>query len=57
MANGGLDANWLSARGLPTVSFGCGQVNQHMKTEELIVDEYLKACQIAMTLATASENT
>ena len=57
MANGGLDANWLSARGLPTVSFGCGQVNQHMKTEELMVDEYLKACQIAMTLATASENT
>lgn len=57
VANGGLDANWLSARGLPTVSFGCGQVNQHMKTEELMVDEYLKACQIAMTLATASENT
>jgi tripeptide aminopeptidase len=56
IANGGLDANWLSARGLPTVSLGCGQVNQHMKTEELLVDAYLDACQIGLILGTATES-
>lgn len=55
IANGGLDANWLSARGLPTVSLGCGQVNQHMKTEELLVDAYLDACQIGLILGTGTE--
>lgn len=52
IANGGLDANWLSARGIPTVSMGCGQKNQHMITEKLHLDEYLTACEIAMYLAT-----
>ena len=55
IANGGLDANWLSARGLPTVSFGCGQVNQHMKTEALMVSQYVDACEIGLRLATATE--
>ena len=27
ISNGGLDANWFSARGIPTVTLGCGQVN------------------------------
>src|SRR5690606_11602473 len=27
--NGGLDANWMSARGIPTVTLGCGQMNVH----------------------------
>lgn len=52
IANGGLDANWLSARGIPTVSMGCGQKNQHMVTESLDLDEYLSACRIALHLAT-----
>ncbi len=25
VSNGGLDANWMSARGIPTVTLGCGQ--------------------------------
>lgn len=54
IANGGLDANWLNARGLPTVSMGCGQRNQHMVTEALHIDEYLTACRIALTLATGA---
>src|SRR5690606_30588619 len=29
VSNGGLDANWLSARGVPTVTMGCGQHNIH----------------------------
>ena len=53
IANGGLDANWLSARGIPTVSLGCGQKNQHMVTEALDLDEYCMACRIALFLATA----
>lgn len=56
ITNGGLDANWLNSRGLPTVSMGCGQRNQHMVTEALHIDEYLTACRIALTLATGSDD-
>ena len=53
IANGGLDANWLSARGIPTVSLGCGQKNQHMVTEALDLRQYIAACHVAIRLATA----
>ncbi|MEM7312643.1 MAG: M20/M25/M40 family metallo-hydrolase [Planctomycetota bacterium] len=53
ITNGGLDANWMSVHGLPTVSMGCGQKNQHMVTEELHLDEYLQACEIGRRLAMA----
>ena len=53
VTNGGLDANWLSSRGIPCVSMGCGQRNQHMVTEQLELTEYLTACRIALHLATA----
>ena len=56
VANGGLDANWLSARGLPTVSFGCGQLNQHMTSEALNLDQFEQARQIGLLLATATES-
>ena len=52
ISNGGLDANWLSARGLPTVTLGCGQRNVHTVDEALEIDDYLNACQIALLLAT-----
>ena len=29
ITNGGLDANWLTAHGIPTVTLGCGQQNIH----------------------------
>ena len=51
IANGGLDANWLSARGIPTVSLGCGQLNQHMVSEALDVRQFRRACKIAEALA------
>ena len=51
IANGGLDANWLSARGIPTVSLGCGQENQHTIAEWLDVSEFRTACDIALRLA------
>jgi tripeptide aminopeptidase len=51
VSNGGLDANWLTARGLPTVTLGCGQRNAHMLGEQLDVAEFEAACRIALCLA------
>jgi len=55
IANGGLDANWMTARGLPTVSLGCGQRAVHTTGEELDLDEFAMACRIGLRLATATE--
>lgn len=52
VANGGLDANWLTHHGIPTVTLGCGQVNPHMVTEALDLDAFAAACRIALRLAT-----
>lgn len=54
ISNGGLDANWLTARGVPTVTLGCGQSGAHTVKEELDVEAYLQACRIALQLATAT---
>ena len=53
--NGGLDANWLTARGIPTVTLGCGQENSHTPAERLNLPEFRKACHVARFLATATE--
>jgi tripeptide aminopeptidase len=55
IANGGVDANWLTARGIPTVTLGCGQMNVHTANERLDVDRFLQSCRIGLRLATASE--
>ena len=55
ISNGGLDANWLTARGIPTVSLGCGQENPHTPAERLNLPEFRKACLIARQLATITE--
>lgn len=55
VSDGGLDANWLSARGIPTVSLGCGQQNVHTVSERLDLAEFRRACQIALCLATGTE--
>jgi tripeptide aminopeptidase len=52
ISNGGLDANWLNAHGIPTVTLGCGQVNVHMTSEMLDLAAYRDACRIALRLAT-----
>ena len=49
---GGLDANWLTARGIPTVTLGCGQLFQHTCREQLDLSWFHKACRIALYLAT-----
>lgn len=53
ISNGGLDANWLSARGIPTVTLGCGQKHAHTLAEELDLAQFDAACRIALRLATA----
>ena len=53
-SNGGLDANWLTAHGLPTVTMGCGQNGIHTVKESLFVPDYLAACRVAVRLATGA---
>lgn len=55
-SNGGLDANWLTRNGLPTVSLGCGQHEIHTTSEYVMVDEYLTACRLALLLATGASS-
>lgn len=52
IASGGLDANWLTARGIPTVSLGCGQRNIHTTAETLDLEQFGQACRLAIRLAT-----
>jgi tripeptide aminopeptidase len=52
ISNGGLDANWLNAHGIPTVTLGCGQLNVHTSSERLDLAAYRDACRIALWLAT-----
>jgi tripeptide aminopeptidase len=52
ITNGGLDANWLTAHGIPTVTLGCGQRNIHTAAEELDIAEFQQSRRIALRLAT-----
>jgi tripeptide aminopeptidase len=51
-SNGGLDANWLVAHGLPTVTFGAGQHEIHTVNEYVELSEYADGCRLAVALAT-----
>ena len=51
ISDGGLDANWMVAHGIPTVSLGCGQRNIHTVKEQLDVAAFQRACRIAARLA------
>ncbi|MFO0940186.1 MAG: M20/M25/M40 family metallo-hydrolase [Pirellulales bacterium] len=47
VTNGGIDANWLVKHGIPTVTLGCGQRDVHTNKEQLDIDDFLAACEIA----------
>lgn len=51
IGNGGLDANWMTAHGLPTVTLGCGQRDIHTVSESLHVPSFLQGCQVGLLLA------
>ena len=52
MAEGGMDANWLVQRGVPTITFGVGQRNVHSSDEYVELSDFLRACHYAVALAT-----
>jgi tripeptide aminopeptidase len=54
ISNGGLDANWFTARGIPTVTLGCGQRNIHTAQEALDIADFHLARRIALRLARAT---
>ena len=51
--NGGCDANWTNARGLPTVHLGTGQHGAHTTGEWIPVDEFLPACRLVEKIVVA----
>ncbi len=53
IANGGLDANYLNQRGLPTVTLGAGQHSAHTIDEYIEIPEYVRGCQLLARLAVA----
>lgn len=53
ISNGGLDANWLAARGVPAVTMGCGQRHIHTVNEQLDIAEFQLACRQAIRLVAA----
>jgi len=55
VSNGGLDANWMNAHGIPTVTLGCGQMNIHTVNEQLDLAAFEQACKIALRVATVEE--
>lgn len=50
--NGGLDANWLTRNGIPTITFGAGQNNVHTIEEYVDLEQYIDGCLLGVTLAT-----
>jgi tripeptide aminopeptidase len=54
VTNGGLDANWLTRNGVPTITFGAGQNNVHTVDEFVEISDYLDGCRFALALATQS---
>jgi tripeptide aminopeptidase len=52
VSNGGLDANWMAANGIPTVTLGCGQMEIHTTREQLDLTAFENACRVALRLGT-----
>jgi len=51
----GLDANWINAHGIPTVTLGAGNSNPHSLEEKLDIDQFFNACRIPLMLATVED--
>lgn len=55
ITDGGLDANWMTVHGIPTVTLGCGQRNPHTTEELLERSTFCQACRVALRLALGAE--
>ncbi|MEE2776341.1 MAG: M20/M25/M40 family metallo-hydrolase [Acidobacteriota bacterium] len=53
-SNGGLDANYLNAKGIPTVTLGAGQHKPHTIDEFIDIREYLMGCRLLTEIATTA---
>jgi tripeptide aminopeptidase len=53
IANGGLDANYLNEKGVPTVTLGAGQHAPHTVDEYVDVREFVTGCRLLVAIATA----
>lgn len=51
VSDGGLDANWLTRHGIPTITLSTGQHLNHTDEEYLDLDEYVTRCDVALRLA------
>jgi tripeptide aminopeptidase len=51
ISNGGLDANWLTRNGVPTITFGAGQNEIHTVNEYVLIDDFLDGCRMALACA------
>ncbi len=51
LSNGGLDANWLSRLGIPTLTYGAGQHDVHTIQEYADLAEFVEGCTYALALA------
>lgn len=49
--DGGMDANWIVAHGIPTVTLDVGQRFAHTPEEHLELDRFQTAIRLAITLA------
>jgi len=50
VTNGGLDANFLNLKGIPTVTLGAGQHNPHTVNEYADIEEYLTCCRLLLLI-------
>jgi len=54
ISNGGLDANWLTALGIPSVTLGSGQMQPHTVNEALYIPDFQDGCRVALRVATGT---
>ena len=52
VTDGGLDANFLNLKGVPTVTLGAGQHDIHTTDEYVDIPEFLDGCRLVQSLAT-----
>lgn len=52
LGNGGLDANWLTRNGIPTITYGVGQNAIHTVDEYVEIADFLDGCRLALAFAT-----
>ena len=51
VVDGGLDANPMNQKGIPTVTLGAGQHNPHTVDEYVDIDQYLRGCALLIEVA------